>query len=72
MFPQLLFYFISTLLILNININAIGENPWDIQNFAEIISGIGQMIQNPAETVDVPSALIMGKCSILEPRLSGI
>lgn len=27
MFPQLLFYFISTLLILNININAIGENP---------------------------------------------
>nr|CAD2189120.1 unnamed protein product [Meloidogyne enterolobii] len=61
MFPELLFYFILSLLILNINVNAIGENPWDIQNFAEIISGIGQMIQNPAETVDVPSALIMGK-----------
>ncbi|CAK5076093.1 unnamed protein product [Meloidogyne enterolobii] len=61
MFQEFLFYFILSLLIVNINVNAIGENPWDIQNFAEIISGIGQMIQNPAETVDVPSALIMGK-----------
>uniref|UniRef100_A0A1I8BFZ3 Lipocln_cytosolic_FA-bd_dom domain-containing protein n=1 Tax=Meloidogyne hapla TaxID=6305 RepID=A0A1I8BFZ3_MELHA len=54
----IIFIFVSSL---TLNINAIGENPWDIQNFAEIISGVGQMLQNPAETVDVPSALLMGK-----------
>ncbi|KAI1732382.1 LiPocalin-Related protein [Ditylenchus destructor] len=33
----------------------------DFQNFAGMITGIGQMLQNPMETIDVPSQLIMGR-----------
>ncbi|KAL3105352.1 hypothetical protein niasHT_026085 [Heterodera trifolii] len=43
------------------NVFGIGENPMDFHNIAEIFTGIGQMIQHPAETVEVPSSLIMGK-----------
>jgi len=39
----------------------IGENPMDFQNFAGMIQGIGHMLQNPIDTIDVPSQLIMGK-----------
>ncbi|KAI6233762.1 hypothetical protein M3Y99_00866900 [Aphelenchoides fujianensis] len=40
---------------------AIGENPMDLQTFAGVITGIGHMLQNQVETVDVPSELIMGR-----------
>ncbi|KAI6202501.1 hypothetical protein M3Y96_00955600 [Aphelenchoides besseyi] len=40
---------------------AIGENPMDLQTFAGVITGIGHMLQNQVETVDVPSDLIMGR-----------
>lgn len=33
----------------------------DFQTFAGMFAGIGQMIQNPVETIDLPSDLIMGR-----------
>jgi hypothetical protein len=33
----------------------------DLQNFANVITGIGHMLQNQVDTVDVPAELIMGK-----------
>jgi len=42
-------------------VNAIGENPMDLQNFANVITGIGHMLQNQLDTIDVPSDLIMGR-----------
>jgi hypothetical protein len=39
----------------------IGENPLDLQTFAGMITGIGHMLKNQIDTVDIPSKLIMGK-----------
>uniref|UniRef100_A0A1I7ZAN6 Lipocln_cytosolic_FA-bd_dom domain-containing protein n=1 Tax=Steinernema glaseri TaxID=37863 RepID=A0A1I7ZAN6_9BILA len=40
---------------------AIGENPMDLNTFAGIITGIGHMLQNNVETIDLPSKMIMGR-----------
>jgi len=42
-------------------VNGIGENPMDFQNIASMITGLGHIIQNPIDTVDVPSQMLMGK-----------
>jgi len=42
-------------------VEAIGENPMDINAIAGIIGGIGNMLQHNVETVDVPSSAIMGR-----------
>jgi len=42
-------------------VSGIGENPMDFQNIASMITGLGHMIQNPIDTVDVPSQMLMGK-----------
>uniref|UniRef100_A0A1I7S9H2 Lipocln_cytosolic_FA-bd_dom domain-containing protein n=2 Tax=Bursaphelenchus xylophilus TaxID=6326 RepID=A0A1I7S9H2_BURXY len=39
----------------------IGENPMDLQTMAGVITGIGHMLQNQVDTIDVPTSLIMGK-----------
>jgi len=43
------------------SVMAIGENPMDINAIAGIIGGIGNMIQNKVETVDVSRDQIMGR-----------
>ncbi|VDO36926.1 unnamed protein product, partial [Brugia timori] len=42
-------------------VEAIGENPMDINALAGIIGGISNMMQNNVETIDVPSSQIMGR-----------
>ncbi|TMS37222.1 hypothetical protein L596_004199 [Steinernema carpocapsae] len=42
-------------------LSAIGENPMDLNTFAGIITGIGHMLQNNVETIDLPSKLMMGR-----------
>ncbi|MFH4973679.1 hypothetical protein AB6A40_000388 [Gnathostoma spinigerum] len=40
---------------------SIGENPMDLNTITGIIGGIGNMLQNRIETIDIPSKAIMGR-----------
>jgi hypothetical protein len=53
--------FFIFILFLTLGRCGVGENPMDMQTFAGIINGIGYVLENPIDTIEIPADLFMGK-----------